>query len=162
VTVLAPGYGTDPELYYLDDARRVAAGDRIDLGDHTVTFRDAPFVDSAMTVWMTEEETGTFFTVDWLTFTHLDDECCQYGDDLERDLITERQAYLAGHKYSWFPYADADLLKSEINYMIDEYDPAILAPAHAPVMRNATEVLESWKGVIDRCVTEGLIGNVVA
>lgn len=165
-TVVAPGYGYEPELYYLDDAMSVRDGDTIDLGDHQLTFRDARLVDSAMTVWMTEETTGTFFTVDWLTYVVHDDEVGMYTDEIEkldRGPVVDRQRYLVGHKYSWYPYADADRLTAEIDDMIESYQPEKLAPSHAPVLEDgAVEHLEDWKGIVEAYAGSELLGEVVA
>ena len=165
-TLIAPGYGYEPELYYLDDAKRVIEGDTLDLGDHVLTFRDARFVDSAMTAWITDETTNTFFTVDWLTYTNMDDEIGMFTDEIERldrGPVVDRQEYLVGHKYSWFPYADLDRLSAEIDYMIDSYNPESLAPAHAPPVREgAVGHLEDWKGIVQKLSESGMLGEVVA
>jgi len=165
-TVVAPGYGYEPELYYLDDAMRVVEGDTIDLGEHVLTFRDARLVDSAMTAWMTEETTGTFFTVDWLTYVVHDDEVEMYTDEIEelnRGSVVDRQQYLVGHKYSWYPYADAERLTAEIDYMIENYEPEKLAPSHAPPLKQgAVRHLEDWKEIVETYAGSELLGEVVA
>lgn len=165
-TLIAPGYGYEPELYYLEDAERVVEGDTIDLGEHVLTFRDARFVDSAMTAWMTDETTGTFFTVDWLTYTNHDDEIGMFTDEIEsldRGPVVDRQEYLVGHKYSWLPYADADRLLAEIDYMIETYDPDSLAPSHAPPLKSgAVDHLRDWKGIVREYAESDMLGDVVA
>lgn len=165
-TVVAPGYGYEPELYYLEDAMRVVEGDTLDLGEHQLTFRDARLVDSVMTAWMTEETTGTFFTVDWLTYVVHDDEVGMYTGEIEaldRGSVVDRQQYLVGHKYSWYPYADAERLTAEIDYMIEQYEPERLAPSHAPVLREgAVEHLEDWKGIVEAYAGSEMLGEVVA
>jgi len=165
-TLIAPGYGYEPELYYLEETERVVEGDTLDLGEHKLTFRDARFVDSAMTAWITDETTGTFFTVDWLTYTNMDDEIGMFTDEIEehgRGPVSDRQEYLVGHKYSWFPYANGERLMEEIDYMIEAYQPESLAPSHAPPLKEgAVEHLEDWKGILEKFTESEMLGEVVA
>jgi flavorubredoxin len=163
-TLIAPKYGADPELYLLGDATRVREGDTISLGDLQIDFADARFVDSAMTIWMRERTRGTLFTVDWLSYFHYDNECSRYGEDIGIDAVSERQRYIVGHKYNWLPFADVEKIEREIKYMMDEYDPRILAPAHAPPIRgreNVKRCLTNWQAIVAE-QSDQLIGDFVA
>lgn len=168
MTLVIPEYGVNPEVYYLEGARRVKAGDTIDLGDKHCTFRDAQFIDSAMTIWMTEDTTNTFFVVDWLAYSKLDNERHMFADEIIDkygiDEVLERKKFVINHKYNWFPYTDPEVMKDHIDYMLEEYRPERLAPSHSPPMRTyAPEFLEGFKRLIDETIEEDSIsGDLVA
>jgi flavorubredoxin len=133
LNIIAPRYGESHELYYLNDARLVAEGDTLDTGKHAFTFHDAPFVDSAVTVWMTEETTRTFFPVDFPAWGHQDTECGKWAEEIPE--LEERMVYFMEGQFWWFKWSDPDKLKAELTRMIEEYDPVTLASQHTEVVR---------------------------
>jgi flavorubredoxin len=157
VTVVGPRYGANHEAYYLDDAMKVAEGDEIELGDRTVAFHDAPFIDSAATVWMTERTSRTIFPVDFIQILHTDDECSVYGEDLPMESLLERVAHLSSFSYSWIAWSEVDKLKREIRHVIEEYEPSIIAPSHSPIIReNTTEFLRTWETELLERIRDGV------
>jgi flavorubredoxin len=168
MTLLAPAYGETPEIYYMDQAERVKAGDTINLGDKQCTIRDSQFVDAAMTMWMTEDTTNTFFVVDWFAWSKLDNERHMFADEIIDeygiDEVLGRKKFVINHKYNWFPYADPEVMKAHVDYMLEEYEPERLAPAHSPPMRKyVPEWMEGFKRLIDETIAEDSIsGDLVA
>lgn len=158
-TVVAPAYGEDHELYHLDDTMKVAAGDTIDLGEFTVEFHEATFLDAAMHVWMTEQETNTLFPVDWFGFPHNDTECYQFVDEFERPFSVRRLTEFHGRVLFWLQYVDVEKTNAEIDRIAEEFDPDIIAPAHGCVMReDVVEGMRKVKGAVEAINREGRVG----
>lgn len=130
----------------------MAEGDSLETGAFTFNFHDAPFVDSAVTVWMTEEHTGTFFPVDFPAWGHTDDECGRFAEAI--DDIVERMAYFMEAQFWWFRWSNPQKLKAEVTRMIEEYDPDVMAPGHTePVTEDPKAVLRGFRDeVIDTMV----------
>jgi flavorubredoxin len=146
LTLVAPNYGSGHDIYYLEDAMPVSEGDTIDIGDHTISFHDAPLVDSAMTCYVVEESTRTFFPVDFPTIPHQNGECHLYADEI--DGLKERMYYVAIVEFFWFEWANTEKLKAEFDRMLDEYQPKTIAPSHSPIFRteeDSQELLKFWR-----------------
>lgn len=159
-TLIAPDKGDDHELYYLGDARKVAPGESIDLGGHVITFREAKFVDAPMSMWITEETKDILITVDWLGYHHTEEECMLFDDELDAELDHERFSLYSSSAEFWYRYADADKVKAEIDYIINEYDPAMVCPAHGMVLRdNPAKYLEREKGSLEYVKEEGKLSG---
>lgn len=60
-TLVAPVSGDTDALYHLEDALKVGPGDIIDLGGHLLRFHEATFLDAAISIWMTEENSNMLF-----------------------------------------------------------------------------------------------------
>jgi len=54
--LIAPKYGTGHELYRLNSSKLVGNGDKLELGKFKIKFHEAPFVDSAIHLWMTRKQ----------------------------------------------------------------------------------------------------------
>lgn len=150
-TLVAPARGTHHDLFYLDgDSILVEDGDTIDLGSHTVEFLDPIFYDHAMTTYMREQSTNTLFTVDFLGFEHMGGECCCFAEELETPVTANRLQRFNTFAFVWFRYVDIDQTAAAIEYMIDDIDPSIIAPAHGQVIRkNPAEHLRRMQSAIE-------------
>lgn len=158
-TVVAPEYGTGHELYRLDEGMHVAEGDTIDLGDHVVEFHEATFLDAEVSVWMTEQNTGSLLTVDWLGFPHYGDECMDCVEELDRDIGYDRLVEFHGRVLFWYQYVDVAKTQAEIDHLIEKFDPNALLPAHGlPIRENAVEYMERMKEVVERIDAQGRVG----
>jgi flavorubredoxin len=160
-TLVAPGYGNDHELYHLDEGIHVTEGDELDLGDRTVAFHEATFLDAPVSVWMTERETGTLFPVDWMGFIHLDEERLTFVDELDGPFDASRLVEFHGRVLFWYQYVDVETTTAEIDALVEKFDPEIVAPAHGLVIReDATKYMELMKDVTRTIDEQGRIGTL--
>jgi flavorubredoxin len=160
-TLVAPAYGNDHELYHLDDGMQVGAGDAIDLGDRVAAFHEATFLDAPVSVWMTEEETGTLFPVDWMGFAHLESEALKFVDELDGEFNASRLVEFHGRVLFWYQYVDVEKTNAEIDNLVETFDPNIVAPAHGLVIReDATEYMEMMKEVTRTIDERGRVGTL--
>lgn len=149
--LVGPRYGTGHELYHLDEATLVGEGDAIDLGGLEVAFHEAAFPDAAVHVWMTEETTGTLFTVDWLGFPHLGDECDLCAEEFDREVTVDRLVNLNEFVLFWLKYVDVERTLATVDRLMETYDPAVLAPAHGnPVREGVDDHVEKMKAATER------------
>lgn len=154
--LLAPRYGTAHGLYHLGDARRVGEGDVVDLGDLEVAFHEPAFPDAAIHTWAFERTTETLFTVDWLGFPHLEDECAQFVEDFDREVSVDRLVSLHEFVLFWLQYVDVDRVNATIDRVLDRFEPAIVAPAHGnPVREGVRDHVAKMKAATERIRTDG-------
>lgn len=149
--LLAPRYGEGHALYHLGEATRVGEGDTLDLGGLEVAVHPAPFPDAPIHAWLTELTTETLFTVDFLGYPHFaPEECHQFADELEHEVSVARLTELHEFVLFWLKYVDPERTKRAIDRIIDEHDPAIVAPAHGnPIREDPIAHLERMKQVVD-------------
>jgi flavorubredoxin len=158
-TLVAPEYGDDHELYHLDDATKVGAGDEIDLGGYVVEFHEATFLDAPVSLWMTERTTDALFPVDWFGFPHAESERLQFVDELDHPLGEDRLVQFHGRVLFWHQYVDVPKVQREIDRLIATFDPELIAPAHGLVVReDATELMKRMKGVVEEIERRERIG----
>ncbi|MDS0476932.1 MBL fold metallo-hydrolase [Natrinema sp. 1APR25-10V2] len=159
--LVAPAYGKGHELYHLEDARRVAEGDTIDLGEHTVEFHEATFLDAAVSLWMSDQLTDTLFPIDWLGFPHLGSEELAFVDELETEITPDRLEEFHGRVFFWFQYVDVEKINREIEHLIQKFQPEILAPAHGLVIREEPErYMKMVQPVIESINADGRVGTL--
>lgn len=160
-TLVAPAFGSTHELYHLDGALKVAPGDGLDLGDRRVRFHEAVFLDAPISLWMSEETSGTLFPVDWLGIPHLDGECGRTAGELAlepREWIS-RLVEFHGRVMFWYEYVDVERVHREIDRIADELAPRRLAPAHGAFTRDDPEPMLRWmKSVVEAVVERGRVG----
>jgi len=109
---------------------------------------------------MYEEETSTLFTADWMGYFHMDKECGHFADELKDDGFDERLIDHHQRVFWWGEWTDVGRLQKEIDYMIDEIDPDIIAPSHGPIIReNATDALQTMKEAVQKSKEEGRSGK---
>lgn len=157
--LVAPRYGNAHELYHLDSATKVGAGDAINLGRRTVEFHEAAFPDASMHIWMTERTTDTLFPVDWLGYPHHGNEGLTFADELNEPITPDRLEVFHGRVMFWFQYVDVDRVAAEIDHLIETYNPAMIAPGHGNVIReNPIEHMEMMKSVVEHIAAEGRVG----
>lgn len=160
-TLVAPRYGTGHEHYHLADAIQVGAGDSIHLGEHVVDFHEATFLDSALSLWMTERTTGTLFPVDWLGFPHTGVECETFVDELASGVTHDRLVAFHGRVFFWFQYVDAAKTCREIDRVWRTFEPEAIAPAHGLVVREEPRrYVEMMKPVVEEISERGRVGTL--
>lgn len=149
--LVGPRYGTGHGLYHLDEATLVGEGDAIDLGGLEVAFHEAAFPDAAVHVWMTEETTSTLFTVDWLGFPHIGDECDLCVEEFDREVTVDRLVNLNEFVLFWLKYVDVERTLATVDRVLEAYDPSIIAPAHGnPVREDVAAHVEKMKTATER------------
>jgi len=135
-TLVASAHGHHHEMYHLEDAMRVAQGDEINLGDgFVVDFVKAVFADTPMSIWMSERKMNTLFTVDYFGIPHMDSECVKFIDEIENGITVDRLAAFHLPAFQWLRFADPERTDDLIDYIIETYDPDILAPTHGNIIR---------------------------
>jgi len=149
-TLVAPAQGSHHDLFGLgEDDLLVEDGDRIDLGERTVEFVDPLFYDHGMTTWMRETTSDTLFTVDFLGFEHVPGECLQFTDELETPVTASRLERFNSFAFTWLRYVDTDETDAALDEMVEDIDPAMIAPAHGQVIReDPAAVLERMRTAI--------------
>lgn len=150
-TLVAPKYGVGHELYHLDQAVHVGEGDRLDLGQYTVAFHEATFLDAALHMWMTEETTETLFPVDWFGFPHRADECEKFVEEFEHPLDVDRLVQFHGRVMFWYQYVDVPKVQREIRRLIETFEPKAVAPAHGNPARGEPR---QWLELMPEAVAE--------
>ncbi|MFW6384607.1 MAG: MBL fold metallo-hydrolase [Halodesulfurarchaeum sp.] len=160
-TLVAPAYGNAHELYHLEDAEKVRAGDSIDLGRFEVTFHHGTFPDAPVHVWMSEQRTGTLFPVDWLGYPHRGSEILQFPDEFETEITVDRLIQYHGRVLFWFQYVDVDSVQTTIDRLVERHEPDLVAPSHGnPIRENPIEVMERGKAVVDQVRKRGRVGTL--
>lgn len=159
--LIAPAYGNDHELYRLDTAQHVSEGDTLDLGGLTVAFHEATFLDSPVHLWMSETSQDILFPVDWLGFPHLASDGMRCVDELSHPITKQQLVEFHGRVMFWHQYVDTDKVKAEIDYLIEKFRPAAIAPAHGLVIReDAIEIMKQMKPVVEEIATQDRIGTL--
>lgn len=159
-TLVGPEYGTGHEHYHLADAHLVGEGDSIDLGGLVAAFHEATFLDSALSIWMTEREHGALFPIDWLGFPHLGSETLRFVDEIDGEVGVERLLQFHGRVVFWLQYVDVEKTCAEIDRVRETFDPEIVGPAHGLVVReDADRYLDLMKPVVERIDEEGRVGT---
>ncbi len=157
--LVAPKQGSMHELYHLGNAVKVEPGDTIDLGGARLEFREATFLDAAMSLWMMDETTNTLFPVDWLGFPHMDEECLRFVDELESEITVARLVEFHGRVMFWYRYVDVAKTKAEIDRLIETLAPCNIASAHGlPIRQGAVQYLEMAKDVVEAVARRGRLG----
>lgn len=158
-TLVAPRFGETHALYHLEDALKVGPGDGLDLGGMEVAFHEATFLDHAMHLWMTEETTGTLFTVDWLGFPHMKGECLHLAHEAEAEVSVARLVEFHGRVMFWFQYVDAERMKEGIDRVWETFRPERVVSGHGlPVVRGTRDVFDAMKRVVEYVTEHGRTG----
>lgn len=138
--LVVPKSGAGHGLFNVDEnATHVEAKDSIDLGTHTVEFLDPVIYDHAMHTWMMELETKTLFTVDWMGNHHLGDECLDFVDEIASPITRSRLQRHVAVAIAWLRFADPDRLIDDIEALLVEHDPRLIAPTHGLLIRENIE-----------------------
>lgn len=156
-TLVAPAQGVGHELYLLEQSVKVGDGDCFDLGSHAVEFITAnAFVDAEPTIYMVEQTTQTLFTVDWFLIPHMETECGIFAAEVERGGIERRLAAMAARLYYWLPWSDITKVTAEIEYIIQRFEPRIIAPSHGFIFREgAIDQLRQFKALTEEIHEHG-------
>jgi flavorubredoxin len=161
--LVAPAVGCNHGLYHLDEALLVEPGDTLELGGHRLRFHEATFLDAPMSIWMSEENTGTLLPVDWLGIPHLGGECGRFADQigLSEDEWISRLVEFHGRVMFWYEYVDAPKVLAEIDRIAEEVAPRHLGPAHGLFVREDPDRFLRWmKTVVTTIVERGAVGTL--
>lgn len=130
--------------------RDVAAGDAIDLGDRRIVFVPPVWRDLKDTLWAFDTLERTLFVSDAFAYLHYHEEgCCDYlpseqalPDVAMIQFFNERAMYWTRHTDAWFTYDDIDA-------MLRELDPRLIATAHGGRVDARDAMLPLVKGGMD-------------
>ncbi|MFV1986481.1 MAG: MBL fold metallo-hydrolase [Gemmatimonadota bacterium] len=134
--LVAPAAGETHPLYHLDQAILVGPDDEIDLGGLTVRFPEATFLDAALHTWMSETTTKSLFSVDWLGFPHMADECLRCVDELPGEIDVSRLEAFHSRVMFWFQYVDVEKVQAATNRLARDFEGYNLFPSHGLPIRN--------------------------
>ena len=164
VTLIAPREGDTHALYHLEDSEKVGAGDYLDLGGPIIQFHEATFLDAALSVWMSEERSGTLMPVDWLGFPLLDGQELSFMDEVVDEEVTDEELIDRLHEFHarvmfWFQYVDVPKVQADIDLLLMRLHPMMIAPAHGPVIRREPQrYFRLMKETVARVRETGRVG----
>lgn len=149
-TLVGSAHGRHHEMYHMEDAMPVEIGDKIDLGDgYAVEFYEAVFADTPMSIWMVEQKTDTLFTVDFFGIPHMEGECVKFIDEIENGITVDRLAAFHLPAFQWLRFADRKRTDDMIDYIMETYNPSIVAPTHGLIVReDPSQYTEEFKQMI--------------
>lgn len=135
---VAVGEMRDFKFYYpeyADRMRSIAAGDAIDLGDRRIVFVPPVWRDLKDTLWAFDTLDRTLFVSDAFAYLHYhEDGRCDHltseqplPDVAMIQFFNERAMYWTRHTDAWLSYDDLD-------EMMRELDPRLIATAHGGVV----------------------------
>jgi flavorubredoxin len=155
-TLVAPVYGVHHELFQLDsETRYVGDGDTIDLVGRVIEFHEPTFFDHAMTIYLSDSQTGTLCTVDWFGYEHMGSDCLHFAD--EQDDVGEGDLEVApgqfnrfqGYAFVWIRYVDPDKTDDAIDALREAVDIELIAPSHGlPIRSHVDEHMDLMKAEI--------------
>ena len=130
--------------------------DELDLGGLLLRFPEAKFLDAAVHTWMTEETSKTLFTVDWMGFPHLGNECLACVDELDVEICVSRLEEFHSRVMFWFQYVDPGKVQEATNALALAFDGYGIASAHGlPIRRNAAPFYAMMNEVVERVSDAG-------
>ena len=155
------GHALDPVVA---DRLEMGPGDTLDLGDRTLEFVDPPLFDLAATNWLFDHGTGALFTVDAFVNGHLETECGLFTEEIADDpdeFVRERWVDAHTITIPWLAYADPERLISELEDIVETYEPRIICPSHGSGIRtDAVEYIRRLYPVIEE-ISERSLGQEV-
>ncbi len=154
--LVAPRAGETHALYHLDEAIKVGPDDELDLGGLLLRFPEAKFLDAAVHTWMTEETSKTLFTVDWMGFPHLGNECLSCVDELDVEICVSRLEEFHSRVMFWFQYVDPGKVQEATNALALAFDGYGIASAHGlPIRQNVAPFYAMMNEVVERVSDAG-------
>lgn len=138
--ILTVGGHDHYEVHGLGEARQLAFGDKIELGEHTLEIIEPLFVDHALTQWLFEHSTGFLCPVDWALNAHNEHQCFRFMDEMEEvGYSPERFMHDVSITncvvFAWLRWADPDDIVAAIDRFYARYDIRIFAASHTNVIR---------------------------
>lgn len=135
---IAVGALRDFPLYYPEYAHRmrnVEAGDSIDLGDRRIVFVPPVWRDLKDTLWAFDTRERTLFVSDAFAYLH-------YHEDGRCDSLTSEQPlpdiamirFFNERAMYWTRHTDAAQSYADIDLMIEQLEPRLIATAHGGVV----------------------------
>lgn len=122
------------------DARKSTIGERMDVSGRPYSFIDPPLADRSHTTWIFDHEDAVLFTADGFGSTHIDGDCERTSRDFEDGIAYEDIHRHHRETLVWLKYADPEKLRRRLASIVDEYEPAWVAPIHGhPIHRDEYE-----------------------
>lgn len=119
-----------PEQQGLPEARKATIGGSMDVCGRTFSFIDPPLADRSHTTWIFDHGSDVLFTADGFGNYHEDGECDATSRELDggidyADVLRHNRETLV-----WLRYVDPEKLRTKLDRILGEYDPAWVAPIH--------------------------------
>jgi flavorubredoxin len=141
----------DYHLYFPDDIDRLVpmrAGEGVDLGGREIVLLDALVKDLPNSQWAFERSQRVLFVGDGFSYTHMPGdeplhmpgECALMTDEMPDAPTPEQATFLVRAAMYWTRWVDAGPLFRELDTMLDQLRPAIVAPAHGNLIVNLERV----------------------
>lgn len=136
----------DYHLYYpkLEHRLRpVALFDSVDLGDRQITVLPAIWRDLPSTIWMYDSLSRVMFVADGFAYSHhhLQGECAQFSGELAVAPDVEQTIFLNEKALYWTRWVDAVSKEIDMDKLLADYPPSLVAPAHGAVITNLDTML---------------------
>ncbi len=119
----------------MDRVHLVNPGQRVVVGDRTLTAVRPPAFDNPITVGLQDERSGIFFSSD--CFGALLDEVPERAEDLSDEALRQGQVFWATVDSSWLHTVDRALFASELD-RIRALLPSMVLSSHLPAARGAS------------------------
>lgn len=135
----------DFHLYYpqyADRLRNVTVGDRIDLGDREILMVPAIWRDMPSSLWCYDTKDKVLFVSDAFSYLH-------YHKEGQCDLKTSEHPvpdvkmiqFFNERALQWTKYTDARITYNDIDELLRQLDPAIIAGAHSGIIDTKEEMI---------------------
>jgi flavorubredoxin len=120
---------------------RATPGDRLDLGDRSITVHWVPLFDQPETMGFFDERSRVFFASD--CFGAILRKDAIFADEI--DEATYRQGFMTWNRsnHPWVYLADRTKFAAEIDH-VRQLEPSAIASSHGPVIRRNLDRVFSW------------------
>jgi flavorubredoxin len=119
----------------MDRVYLVNPGQRVDVGDRTLTAVRPPAFDNPITTGLQDERSGIFFSSD--CFGALLDEVPESAEDLSDEALRQGQVFWATVDSSWLHKVDRAVFASELD-RIRALEPTMILSSHLPAARGSS------------------------
>ena len=119
-----------PAQQGLPDATKCDIGGEMTIAGRRMSFIDPPLADRSHTTWIFDHGTKTLFTADGFGSRHQPGSCTATSRDLESGIPPAAIESFHRHELPWLRYVDPERLRMALAAILDEYEPAWIAPCH--------------------------------
>lgn len=136
--------------------RNAYVGRVMEIAGRELSFIDPPLVDRPHTVWIFDHDSETLFTADGFGSFHSGDLQNPNDADIDDKLSPESVYRYNKDTFQWLRYGITSEIREALDAVIDEYDPAYVAPIHGyPLNRDQVQTyLSSFEDAVDRIYNE--------
>ena len=138
------------ELYlpeFEDRFLNLKVGDQIHLGGRELVMVYAAVHDLPNTLWVFDTRDQILFVSDGYPYTHehLSHQCGMCSEEISTDLPPESMMVVIEGALGWTRYVPAELTIADLDAVLKQYSPKIIAPAHGGVITNPESLTSVFK-----------------